>query len=140
MIISAVAVIVFIALLFNVERITGSAVVSENHVISLSADGENFFDNPSGSSVAISAGDAVYIKITPSEANKRVFIYDPRYSSKSGSLKMSCFEKSGSRCISSLAIYKTPVDQWKDGIYTIKVAGVSGKAEFLFQDSLYGGR
>jgi len=139
-IISAVAVIVFIALLFNVERITGSAVIARNHVISLSSDGENFFDNPSGSSVVISAGDALYVKVTPSEANKRVFIYDSRHSSKAGTLRMNCFEKSGSRCTSSLSIYKTPVDQWKNGIYTVKVAGVSGKAEFALQDSLYGGR
>jgi len=83
----------------------------------------------------------LYVKLKPAENNKRVFIYDSRHSSKASNFETKCFEKegSGSKCLSSLAIYKTPVDKWANGVYTVKIAGVSGKAEFTLQGSNDGG-
>lgn len=137
MIIFAAAVFLFAILLFNFEKVTGSAVRLKNPTISLSADGERYFDNPKGNAVTVDAGSLIHVKLTPAENNKRVFIYDPRYSSKAGTFVTECFERTGSRCLSSLATYKTSVDGWMDGVYTIKVSGVSGKAEFTLQNSRY---
>lgn len=138
MVISAIVVIVFVALLFNVEKLTGSAIRIQKSIISLSSDGENFIDSPSGNSVIIGGGNMLYIKLAPAENNKRVFIYDPRHSSKAGTFETKCFERQGIKCTSSLAVYKTPADQWMNGVYTVKIAGVSAKAEFTLQDSQYG--
>ena len=137
---SAIVVFLFLIIIFNFERITGSAVRIENAIISLSAEGERFFDNPSGNAVTLDAGNLIYVKVTPAENNRRVFIYDSKHSSKAGTFETKCLERSGSRCLSSLAAYKLPVDLWLNGVYTVKVAGVSGKAEFTLQNSNYGGR
>ena len=137
--ISAVAVFLFAILLFNFEKITGSAVKMSSPAISLSSDGEIFFENPKGNTVTVDAGSMLYVKLSPAENNKRVFIYDPRYSSKAGTFVTECHERKGSKCLSSLASYKTSVDGWTDGVYTVKVSGVSGKAEFTLQNSNYGG-
>jgi len=134
-----IMVLLFLIVLFNFERITGSAVQVKKIVISLSADGERFFDNPSGNAVTVDAGNLIYVKVTPAGNNKRVFIYDSRHSSKAGSFETKCLERKGIICTSSLAVYKTPVDLWTDGVYTVKVSGVSGKAEFTLQNSNYGG-
>jgi hypothetical protein len=127
----------FTLIAFNFERITGSTIRTPTTTISLSEDGENFLINPVGNEIMISAGDMLYVKLSPSRNNKRVFVYDPRHSSKAGTFETKCFERSGTRCVSSLAVYKTPVDQWTEGVYTIKVAGVSGKAEFTLENSNY---
>ncbi len=132
-------VLLFLIVLFNFERITGSAVQIENARISLSTDGERFFDNPRGNAVTADAGNIIYVKITPAGNNKRVFIYDSRHSSKAGSFETKCLERRGIICTSSLAVYKIPVDLWMNGVYTVKVSGVSGKAEFTLQNSNYGG-
>ena len=137
MIISAVAVFLFAILLFNFEKVTGSAVKMSNPTISLSSDGEKFFENPKGNTVTLDAGSMLYVKLIPAENNKRIFIYDPRYSSKAGTFVTECNERKGSRCLSSLASYKTSVDSWMEGVYTVKVSGVAGKAEFTLQDSGY---
>ena len=141
MMISAVAVFLFAILLFNFEKITGSAVKMSSPAISLSSDGEIFFENPKGNTVTVDAGSMLYVKLSPAENNKRIFIYDSRHSSRAGTFETNCLERkgSGSKCTSSLATYKTPVDVWANGVYTIKVAGVSGKAEFTLQNSNYGG-
>ncbi len=138
---SAGIVLLLAIFLFNFEKITGAAVRVENPVISLSTDGERFFDRPIGNTVTIDAGSVLYVKVFPAENNKRVFIYDSRHSSKASNFETKCYERkgSGSRCTSSLATYKTPTDGWANGVYTVKVAGVSGKAEFTLQDSTYGG-
>lgn len=133
-IISAIVVILCSIVAFNFERITGSAVFSAKSVISLSRDGVNFIDNPRYNDLVISAGDMIYVKLVPASNNKRVFIYDPRHSSKASTFETKCLDRIGSRCVSSLAVYKTPVDLWVDGTYTIKIAGVSGKAEFAFEN------
>lgn len=116
---------------------TGSAVRTPKTTLFLSEDGENFIINPKGNDIVLSAGDNLYVKLKPARNSKRVFIYDPRYSSKAGTFETKCFERSGVKCISSLAVYKTPTDQWLNGVYTIKVAGVSGKAEFTLENSNY---
>lgn len=85
------------------------------------------------------AGNLIYVKVTPSYNNKRVFIYDSKHSSKTGAFETKCLERKVSKCLSSLATYKIPVDLWANGVYTIKVAGVSGKADFTLQNSMYGG-
>lgn len=138
---SAGIVLLLAIFLFNFEKITGAAVRIENSVISLSIDRERFFDHPIGNTVTIDAGSVLYIKVSPAKDNKRVFIYDSRHSSRAGTFETKCFERkgSGSRCTTSLATYKTPVDTWANGVYTVKVAGVSGKAEFTLQNSNYGG-
>lgn len=139
--VSAVVVFLFLVILFNFERITGSSVRVESPVISLSTDGDRFFDDPNGNTVTVDAGNLVYVKVTPAKNNKRVFIYDSKSSSKAGTFETKCYERKvdGSRCTSSLATYKIPVDLWMNGVYTVKVAGVSGKAEFTLQNSNYGG-
>lgn len=136
-IISAVIVLLFTLIAFNFEKITGSAIRTSKTTIYLSDDGETFIANPNGNELVLSAGDMLYIKIKPAANNKRVFIYDPRHSSKAGTFETKCFERSGITCTSSLAVYKTPVDQWMNGVYTIKIAGVSGKAEFTLENSRY---
>jgi uncharacterized protein (UPF0333 family) len=139
--VSAVVVILFIAVLFNIEHITGSAVNVQHSTISLSSDGENFIDNARGNTLSINAGDLIYVKLTPADNNNRVFVYDPRSSSKASTFETKCLEKKdqGSKCLSSLAVYKTPADKWMNGVYTVKIAGVSGKAEFALQNSKFGG-
>jgi len=132
-------VFLFVILLFNFEKITGSAVRIKNPVVSLSSDGERFFDNPAGNTVTLDAGNSLYVKLTPAENNKRVFIYDSRSASKASTFVTKCFKREGVKCVSSLAAYKTPVDRWENGLYTVKIAGVAGKAEFTLQDSAYGG-
>ncbi len=125
--------------MFNFEKVTGSAVKSSSPKIYLSTDGERFFESPVGNEVTVDAGSMIYVKLKPAESNKRVFIYDSRYASKAGTFETKCLERKGSKCLSSLATYKTSVDSWMDGVYTVKVSGVSGKAEFTLQNSLYGG-
>lgn len=136
--ISAVIVLFLALLAFNLEKITGSTIQFEKIKISLSQDGVNFIENPTGNDLILTAGNLLYVKLQPAKDNKRVFIYDPRHSSKASTFETKCLEKSGSNCLSSLAVYKTPVDQWMDGVYTVKIAGVSGKAEFIFENSKYG--
>jgi len=92
-----------------------------------------------GNDIIIQAGNYIYVKITPADNDKRVFIYDPRRSSKAGTFQTKCFETNIDKCKSSIALYKTPKDSWLNGVYTVKIAGVSGKAEFTLQDSTYGG-
>jgi len=115
------------------------AVNTQKTTISLSTDGERFTDNPIGNDVEVRAGNLIYVKLTPQNNNKRVFLYDPRHSSKAGTFETKCFEMINNKCVSSLAVYKTPTDTWMNGVYTVKAAGVSGKAEFTLQDSKYGG-
>ena len=129
----------FAVIMFNFEGITGSVINTQKTTISLSTDGERFTDNPIGNDVEVRAGNLIYVKLTPQNNNKRVFLYDPRHSSKAGNFETRCYEQKDTRCISSLAVYKTPVDLWMNGVYTLKIAGVSGKAEFTLQDSSYGG-
>ncbi|MEK6856536.1 MAG: hypothetical protein AABX49_00825 [Nanoarchaeota archaeon] len=137
--ISAAAVFVFLVIIFNFEKITGSVVQSDDHIISLSSDGERFFDNSIGNTVTIDAGNIIYIKLIPAENNKRVFIYNSKHVSKTEPLETKCSERRGSKCISSLTTYRTPVDRWADGVYTVKIAGVSGKSDFTIQNSRFGG-
>ena len=96
-------VFLFVILLFNFEKITGSAVRIKNPVVSLSSDGERFFDNPAGNTVTLDAGNSLYVKLTPAENNKRVFIYDSRSASKASTFVTKCFKREGVKCVSSLA-------------------------------------
>ena len=138
-IISAVIIIALLLILFNAEKITGQSVKVEKARISLSNNEQKWVESPGSEDVIVSAGSYIYVKVTPAKNNKRVFIYDSRGSSKAGTFQTSCSEFKGSNCVVSGAKYKIPTDSWADGVYTIKIAGVEGKAEFTLKNSKFGG-